>query len=379
MREHFLLEDGVVFLNHGSFGACPRVVFEEYQRIQRRIEAQPVRFFVSEVFEMLTASRTALAKLVGTTPENIVPALNATYGVNVIANSIPLQPGDEILSNTHEYGACIRAWEKACRRTGAVIIHADVPLPVANSDDIFDRIVAGATERTKVLFVSHLTSPSGLVFPVERLVAWARERGIITFIDGAHAPAQVPLQLDAMGADFYTGNCHKWLCAPKGSGFIYARPEWQHVVEPLLVSWGPMLPVVTGTPYIDELIWPGTYDPSPFLTVPAAIRFQQEHDWASVSSRCRAMALEVKALMEGIDGASSIAPNDSSVIAQMAAVSLPLEDNVGLKAFLLDNYNIEIPIGRWQGLTLMRASVQAYNNVEEYELLVRATNEYLAR
>ncbi|HLO99025.1 MAG TPA: aminotransferase class V-fold PLP-dependent enzyme [Fimbriimonas sp.] len=379
MREHFLLEDGVVFLNHGSFGACPRVVFDEYQRIQRQIELQPVRFFVTDVFPMLTASRAAVAELVGTSIENLVPALNATYGVNVIANSIPLKPGDEILSNTHEYGACIRAWDKVCRRTGAVMVHAEIPLPISSSDEIFDRIVAGATERTKVLFVSHLTSPSGLVFPIERLVGWARERGIITFVDGAHAPAHVTLRLDELGVDFYTGNCHKWLCAPKGSGFIFARPEWQHVVEPLTVSWGPMLPSVTGSSYIDELIWPGTYDPSPFLTIPAAIRFQHEHNWASVSAKCRAMALEVKGLMESIDGAAAIAPSDPSVIAQMAAVSLPTDDNAGLKSFLLDKYNIEIPIGRWHDMTIMRASIQAYNTMDEYQLLVRATNEFLKR
>lgn len=379
MREHFLLEEGVVFLNHGSFGACPKVVFDEYQRIQRRIEGQPVRFFVSEVFELMTVSREALATLVGTTADNIVPALNATYGVNAIAASIPLESGDEILANTHEYGACMRAWEKVCRHNGAVIVRANIPLPVVDADDIFDQIVAAATERTKVLFVSHITSPSGLIFPVERLLKWAQERGIITVVDGAHAPSHLNLKLDEWGVDFYTGNCHKWLCAPKGSGFIFVKPEWQHVMEPLVVSWGPLLPAVTGSSYVDEMIWPGTYDASPFCTVPRAIQFQKDNDWASVSAGCRALTMKVKEQMLGIKGSKSIAPSDDRLIGQMAAVSLPTKDIAGLKNFLSSKYNVELPIGAWENLTIMRASVQAYNRPEEYELLVKATNEFLTQ
>lgn len=238
LKSHFLLDPGVIFLNHGSFGAAPRPVFEAYQRWQLRLERQPVKFLARELLAELHSSRRVLGQFLGAGEDNLVFIPNATYGVNLVARSLGLKPGEEILTTDHEYGACDNIWKFIAKKTGARIVRRQIPLPVSSSSEIVEQLWKGVTPRTRLIFLSHITSPTALRMPVRAICARARKAGILTLIDGAHAPGQIPLNLSRLGADFYTGNCHKWLLAPKGSAFLHVQPERQQLIEPLIVSWG---------------------------------------------------------------------------------------------------------------------------------------------
>jgi isopenicillin-N epimerase len=312
LREQFLLRPDVVFLNHGSFGACPRPVFETYQAWQRELEREPVEFLGRRFADLMRHAREALAAYVGAAPDELVYVPNATTGLNIVARSLPLQAGDEVLASDHEYGALDRTWRFVCGQRGAKYINQPLPLPLESPQQVVETLWPAVNERTRVLFLSHITSPTALILPVAELVRRARQAGILTVIDGAHAPGQIPLDLTALGADFYSGNCHKWLCAPKGSAFLYARREMQHLVEPLVVSWGwnpdrgagfaacPDNPQA-GKPvphFIDEQEWQGTRDIAAYLSVPAAIQFQNEHDWPHVRAECHELLQETRQRIE---------------------------------------------------------------------------------
>ena len=238
LKRQFLLEPEVVFLNHGSFGATPKPVFEAYQGFQRRLEAQPVRFFQRELPALLQDARVELARYLGAPPDNLVFVPNATFGVNVAARSLALGPGDEVLASDHEYGACERVWSYWSEKRGFDYRKAPVALPLAGKAQLLEQLWPAVTERTRVLFLSHISSPTAVTFPVRELCRRARSAGILTVVDGAHAPGQLPLELPDLGADLYVGNCHKWLLAPKGAGFLYVRPERQALIEPLVGGWG---------------------------------------------------------------------------------------------------------------------------------------------
>ncbi|HEV2239161.1 MAG TPA: aminotransferase class V-fold PLP-dependent enzyme, partial [Ktedonobacterales bacterium] len=278
----YLLRPGVAFLNHGSFGACPRPVFDAYQHWQRELEGEPVEFLQRRLPALLAEARARLGAFVGTQADNLVFVPNATYAINIIARSLELQPGDEVLGSDHEYGAVARTWRFNCARQGAVWRAQPIPLPITSADEFIERFWAGVTPRTRVIVLSHITSPTALIFPVAEVVRRARERGILTVIDGAHAVGQLDLALDDLGADFYTSNAHKWLCSAKGSAFLFARPEAQALLRPLAVSWG--WEAITPGPsrYQDYFEWTGTDDPAAYLSVPAAIEFQRRHDWPRV-------------------------------------------------------------------------------------------------
>ena len=372
LRELFLLEKETVFLNHGSFGACPMPVFEAYQAWQLQLERQPVRFFVKELFPALEVARRSVESYVGAEKDTIVPVMNATVGVNTIVQSLRLEPDDEILSNEHEYGACVRAWNKVCKHTGAVVVSAPIPDPIESPEQIAEAIWSHVSDRTKVIFISHITSPSGIVFPAEELCRRARERGILTVVDGAHCAGQIPLNLKDMGADFYTGNCHKWLCAPKGAAFLYSAPDKKHLLEPLMVSWGGTNEMSTDDPYINELQFQGTNDMSSFLAIPDAIKFQAEHHWDSVRADCQAKIAWVKDELESLPSVRAWYPTTNTLQKQMAAVILQGKDGQMVKDYLEREYRIEIPVWTRGGDAVLRVSVQGYNTQEELELLVSA-------
>ncbi len=287
MKTHFLLDPEVIFLNHGSFGACPKPVFDTYQAWQRQLEHQPVKFLGREVQENLANARQGLAAYLHVDAQDLVFFPNPTTAVNMVVRSLDLHSGDDILSTNHTYGALDRTWRFICRKTGARYVQQSIPLPLTTTEAFVERFWAGVTERTRVIFLDHLTSPTALIFPVEEICRRARQAGIRTIIDGAHAPGHIPLDLAALGADIYVGACHKWLCAPKGAAFLYVCRDIQHLLEPLVVSWGYEDPAYdTGYPFINQHEWQGTRDISAFLSVPAAIRFQAEHDWDHVRANC---------------------------------------------------------------------------------------------
>jgi len=420
----------VVFLNHGSFGACPRPVFEVYQAWQRELERQPVEFLGRRFTDLMRTARQALAACVGANADDLVYVPNVTTGLNLVARSLPLQPGDEVLATDHEYGALDRTWRFVCQKRGARYVNQPLPLPLESAEQAVDAIWAGVTPRTRVLFVSHITSPTALILPVAELVRRAKQAGLLTVIDGAHTPGQIDLELDALGADFYAGNCHKWLCSAKGAAFLHARREVQHLLEPLVVSWGwepvgikgrleiapparteastpvdawPQAPEVRleslmgweppltptsqivkepdfrGRParFVEENEWQGTRDPAAYLSVPAAIQFQAEHNWPRVRAECHGLLQEARRRIEELTDLPPICPDSPDWYAQMAAFPLPACNAEELKRRLYEEYRVEVPIIEWNGRQFVRVSVQGYNSQADIDALVAALRALL--
>ena len=384
LARQFLIREDVVFLNHGSFGACPRPVFARYQEWQLELEGQPVEFLGRRLTDLLREPRIALAAELGTTQDNIVGLTNATTGLNIVAQSLDLKPGDQILTTDHEYSALEKTWAYVCRNTGAEIVVVKVPLPLLTEAQFTDTIIAGMTDRTKVLFLSHITSPTALVLPIERAIAEARKRGIWSVIDGAHTPGHIKLDLDALGADFYSGNCHKWMMSPKGSAFLYARPEVQGMLDPLVISHGwtadSKQPGAKGafgnSPFIDEIEIQGTRDPAPWLTVTAAIDYRRDNDWISVQAHCQALAQDTARRLGELTGLAPISAPEFCA-PQMVAMPIPECDVDQLKLDLYDKYSIEIPVFKWQDICICRLSVQGYNSKTQMDLLIEALSDLL--
>ncbi len=378
----FLLDPDVVYLNHGSFGACPVDVFEEYQRLQRRLEAQPVRFLQRERPELAASARAALADFVGVDPARLVFVANPTFAVNEIARSLRLEPGDEVLTTNHEYGACRNVWQSIAERTGCSIVEARLPATFDSASSVVDAIFADATARTKVLFVSHVSSPTALTFPVAELCERAQRHGLVTIVDGAHGPGQFDLELDRLGADFYVGACHKWLCSPKGASFMVAGPAAQALLEPLVVGWGSgdHRKIDLGSAFLDQHDWLGTHDPAAVLSVPAAIAFQHRNDWATVRAGCHDLAVQALELGSDIDGVRRVHGDDRFVqmaILELTDSFLPGVAVAEIKQRLLDEWRIEIPVTDWvddkgRSRRLVRVSVQAYNTPGDVQHLARA-------
>ena len=364
LRHEFLLDPEVAFLNHGSFGACPRPVIERYQAWQLELEREPVDFLARRLPGLLDDARTGLADYLGCPPADLAFVPNATTGVNLAARALDLGPGDEVLATDLEYGACDLAWDWCCRRTGARYVRAPIPLPLRDPGQLVDALFSAANDRTRVVYVSHVTSETALVLPVDEIVGRARELGAVTVVDGAHAPAQVPVDLASLGADFYAGNCHKWLMAPKGSGFLHMRPEQQERVEAAIVSWG----YLEGRSFSQRIEIQGTRDPAAWLTVPDAIRFQAERDWDDVRDRCRDLTREARAELCELLDTEPLAHD--SMLAQMATVRLP-RPAPGLSDELFARHRVEIPVVGAQDDHL-RLSVTAYTTREEIDRLLAA-------
>ncbi len=373
IKSLFLLDPTIHFLNHGSFGACPRPVFEAYQAWQHRLECQPVQFLGRELDGLDREAREALGGYLHTPADNLVFVPNATCGVNIVARSLALKPGDEILSTDHEYGACDFAWEFICKKTGAVYQRQHIELPARSSAEMVEQFWQGVTPRTRIIFLSHITSPSALRLPVENICQKARQAGILSLVDGAHAAGQISLDLDDTGADFYTGNCHKWMLSPKGAGFLYARPALQSMIEPLVVSWGYHAAAQSsrGSQFLDYLGWSGTRDPAAYLSVPAAIRFMQEHDWEAVRRQCHALLQKYLERICALFQMEPLYPLESELYHQMGIAPLPADTDItALKTRLYDHYRVEVPFTAWNGHKFVRISVQGYNTADDLDALV---------
>ena len=385
MRDLFLLDPGLVFLNHGSYGACPRPVFAAYQRWQRELERNPVEFLGRRSADLLGRARAALAAFLGTAAENLVFVANATTGVNTVARSLALAPGDEVLATDHEYGACDNAWTIACRRAGAAYVRRAIPLPYPGDDAFVELLWAGVTPRTRAIFVSHVASPTALVLPVAAVCRRARAAGIPTVIDGAHAPGQLPLDLEAIGADFYIGNCHKWMCAPKGSAFLYARPERHGALDGIVISWGYHAelhgetahdPYTGRDPLARRHQWLGTRDIAAFLAVEESIAFLAGHVGAERRAACHALAVEARRRIAELFGLPPVA--GPAAFAMMASAPLPPCDPAAVQAELLARSRIEVPCFRFGDRPLVRPSFHVYNTPADADALVDALARLLA-
>ena len=378
MRNQFLLDPDLVFLNHGSFGACPREVLQVQHHWQLEMERNPVEFLGRRSAELLFQARTALGHALGGRPDELVFVPNSTTGVNVVARSFPLQPGDEILTTDMEYGACDAAWQRVCAQTGATYRRIKVPLPF-DRESVTELLMSAITTGTKLIYFSHIASTTALILPAVEICAAARERGIATFVDGAHAPGQIPVDLSAVNADFYVGNCHKWLCAPKGSAFLHARTEHHEMLDASVVSWGyaegtgghsGFDAYLGSTLFERRMQWQGTRDISAWLTVPAALDFQEKHDWKAVRIRCHELA---RIALDGLTkrfGTKPIAGDKDW--AQMVAIPVAAQDPDLLHRRLYEESRIEIPVTVHGDQVYVRISVQGYNSPQDIEHLLAA-------
>ena len=368
IRDQFLLDPTVTYLNHGSFGACPKPVFQAYQDWQLQLERQPVDFLGRRARGLIAESRVALAEYVGCAADDLVYFPNPTTAINMVARSMELEPGDEILTTDHEYGAVDRTWRFICARRGAHYVRRPIPLPIQEGEAFSEHFWSGVNENTRVIFFSHITSPTALRFPVAEICARAREAGIMTIVDGAHAPGQIPLNLAELDVDIYAGACHKWLCAPKGASFLYARRQVKDNLEPLVVSWGWEAEEPGTSRFIDYHEWQGTRDIAAFLSVPAAIDFQRQYHWDQVRLRCTELAAETSDRLRKIFRTAPLSSAQDWTL-QMAAVELP-EPNDTLQQRLLEEYKIEVLVQRWQKRSFMRFSFQGYNDLADADTLV---------
>ena len=375
MKDLYLLDPDITFLNHGSFGACPKPVFDAYQNWQRKLENQPVQFMAIDVYEHLALARNKLGAFIGCDGDDLFFIPNATTAVNTIIRSLDLGPGDEVLSTNHEYGSLIRAWEWVAKEKGFHFIQHEFPLPLKTHEDFIEDFWESVTANTRFIFVSHITSSTGLIFPAEEICSRARKDGILTIIDGAHVPGQLALDITAMDPDVYTGACHKWLSAPKGSTFLYVKNDLQSLIKPLIISWGEAGDDPGPSQFLKDNQYQGTRDPSAFLAVPAAIDFQKEHNWNTVKKSCRELNRRTRDRAYKIIHTDPICPNTEEWLVQMASVEVDVNNEQALKDTLLETYKIEIPLFTWQEKTLLRFSFNAYNDEHDADVLIGALKE----
>jgi isopenicillin-N epimerase len=376
------LDHDVVFLNHGSFGACPREVLRYQAALRDEMEAEPVRFLSREIDDRLDAARTALAAFVGADPGDLAFVVNATSGVNAVLRSRVFAAGDELLVTDHAYNACRNTLNFVAERAGARVVVVSVPFPVGSPGDVVDAVLGGVTPRTRLALLDHVTSPTGLILPVERLSAALRSRGVDVLIDGAHAPGMLPLNLAALGATYYTGNCHKWLCAPKGAAFLWIRRDRQLEVRPLTISHGANAVRPGRSRFRLEFDWTGTSDPTAWLTVPRAIEYLGgllPGGWPELIARNHALAVDARRLLcEALDAPP---PCPDEMIGSLASLRLPDGDGEAhwrrtdpLQRRLFEAWGIEVPVMSWPAAPrrLIRVSAQLYNRREHYERLAQA-------
>jgi isopenicillin-N epimerase len=377
--QHWGLDPTVTYLNHGSYGATPLPVLAYQSQLRQQIEAEPVQFFAHSLEPLLDHARTVLARFVGADPANLVLVPNATVGVNTVLRSLFLKAGDEILITDHTYNACRNALQWLVDNADIQLQVVDIPFQIASAQVVIDAILDRVTSRTRLVFLDHVTSPTALIFPLAPIIEILNQRGIDTLIDGAHAPGMIPLDLQSLGATYYTGNCHKWLCAPKGAAFLYVRPDKQSTLRPLTISHGANSPRDDRSRFHLEFDWTGTHDPTPYLCIPQAIDFMESllpGGWDQLRSQNHHLVLRARQEIQDHLGLSTPCPDD--LIGSMAALNL---ENLTISPTVLYQriwriHRVEVPLIPWKtGKTLVRISAQVYNILAEYNFLAKILKE----
>jgi isopenicillin-N epimerase len=398
---HWPLDPSITFLNHGSFGACPIVVLDAQRAWRDRLEAEPVRFLARELDGHLAGVRAALGAFVGAQPDDLALVTNATAAANAVLRSLRFAPGDEILTTDHEYNAILNVARFVAARDGARVTVVGLPFPAVSPDEVVSRVLGAVTDRTRLAVVSHVTSPTAIVLPIERVVTALAERGVDTLVDGAHAPGMVPLALDALGAAYYAGNLHKWVCAPKGAAFLHVRRDRQAGIRPGTISHGANAAGGAASRFRDEFDWQGTLDPTPWLAIPAALDVVGglvAGGWTAVMARNRSLAIDAgRRLAAALDGAGEATqPAPDAMMGSMVALPMPVGGPLGgapdaeqsspldadpLQAALFDRFRIEVPIFGWpvpavetpeRVVRVIRLSMALHNDLDDVERLVDA-------
>ena len=366
----FLLEEGITYLNHGSFGSCPRVIFEDYQNWQLRLEKQPVQFFTEELYCALKKSRESLSTFLGCDQDEVLFFQNPTTAVSNIIYNLDLNPGDEVLMTDHEYGALVRAWNVWGKKAKIHIKYANVTLPLESKDKFFEDVSKKISSKTKVIFLSQITSPTGLVFPIKDIIDFAKEKKIITIVDGAHVPGHIDLSIQNLGCDFYTGALHKWMCAPKGASFLFVKKEHQKWIKPVIYSWGKDGDDPEYSEFLQDFQWQGTRDMSAFLTIPKVINFFK-NDIESFQEHSKKLILNSGEQFQRVLRTDPISRGDD-FLGQMISFPLPKNTNNKIKDILWKNHKIEIPIFEWNKKFFIRLSIHIYNDQKDIDSLMNA-------
>ncbi len=377
MKSVFLLDNNITFLNHGSFGACPKPIFEEFQRLQLELEQEPVHFIQKKLPIYLKEAKKPLAKFIGCNEEDFFFTPNPTFAVNTIMRSLNLQKGDEILTTNHEYGAMDRTWNFYCKKSGAKYIRQEISLPIISKEQILEEFWKGYNSNTKVIFLNQVSSSTALIFPVKEICDKAQQLGLITIVDGAHVPGHIDLNISELNPDFYTGTLHKWMLAPKGSSFLYVKKEFQSDIDPLVVSWGYESLAPSESQFLDYHEYQGTNDHSAYLCTPKVIEFLEENNWKEKSKDCKKIVLDNYKRFCDLVGTQPICPISEEFLGQMASIPIKTEKPIELKELLYSKYKIQIPIMPLNDKIYMRYSMNVYNSQEDLDILYRAITDII--
>lgn len=377
MKSQFLLDSAITFLNHGSFGACPKPIFEEYQYFQLELETEPVDFIINKAPQYLKTAKEKLGKYIGCNPSDFFFVSNPTFAVNTIMRSVNLQEGDEILTTNHEYGAMDRTWNFYCKKSGAKYVKQNISLPVVSKEQMIEEFWKGYNVNTKVVFLNQISSVTALIFPVKEICDKAQELGLITIVDGAHVPGHMDLNITELNPDFYTGTLHKWMLAPKGSSFLYVKKEFQADLDPLVVSWGYESVVPGESQFLDYHETQGTRDISAFLCTPKVIDFLEENNWKEKSKACKKLVLDNYQRFCDLLKTVPICPITEKFLGQMASIPLVTDKPMELKELLYTKYKIQIPVMPLNGNVYLRYSINAYNSQADLDILYQALQDII--
>ncbi len=379
LKSQFLLTPGITYLNFGSFGACPKPVFEDYQKWQLKLEQEPVQYIAVNGPANLKTSREALAHYINCNADDLVYVTNPSYAINIVAKSLKLNARDEILTTNLEYGALDRTWNYYCKRAGAHYVRQTIELPLVSKQKFIEDFFKGLTAKTKAIFISQITSTTALIFPVKEICQIAKAKGLLTIVDGAHVPGHISLNLANLEADIYTGACHKWMCTPKGCSFLYVKKEFQHLFDPLVVSWGYESAYPSHSQFLDYHQMQGTRDFSAFLTVPKAIEFMQKNNWQQVAADCREIAQSNYQRFCNLLYTEPLSPVKDEFLGQMCSTAIKTSEPEKLKQMLFEKYKIEIPVMRQDDKIFIRYSIQVFNEQKDLDNLYEALTEIIAQ
>lgn len=375
MKDQFLLQDDITFLNFGSFGACPKEIFDDYIKWQYLLEKEPVQFITVDGYNYIKSSLSSLAAYINCNSSDLVFVPNPTFAINILAKNLKLNAGDEILTTDLEYGAMDRTWNYYCAQNGAKYIRQNITLPILSKEEFINEFWKGYSDKTKVIFISQITSTTALIFPVKEICEEAKKRGLITIVDGAHVPGHIPLDLNDLQADFYTGACHKWMMTPKGSSFLYAKKEFQKTLEPLVISWGYEALFPSESQFFDYHQFNGTRDFSAYLTIPKAIEFMAKNNWVDHADKCVDSVLSCAPNLFNFLKTEAHAPLTKEFFGQMCSASIRTFEPEKLQRLLFEKYKIEIPVMRHGNNCFIRFSFQVFNSESDIDYLIKSLSQ----
>jgi len=375
LKSLFMLDPKITYLNHGSFGACPTPIFNELIKWQKKLELEPTKHLAFDVYEYLEQSRISLSNYIDCNKDDIIFSPNPSTALNTVIKSLDLKKNDEILTTNHEYGALDKTWKFICKKTGAKYIQTDIPLPFLSEEDFIERLEAKITSKTKIIFASHITSSTAIIFPAKKISALAKKHNLFCIIDGAHAPAFIDLSIKKINCDVYVGACHKWMCSPKGVSFLYVKKNYQNKIDPLVVSWGYDSDFPSKSKFLDYHQWQGTKDMSAYLTIPYTIKFLKENNWNKIREKCNKINIWARNEINNLLDKENIC--DDKFLGQMSSIYMDIEANPKNNIEFYKKYNIQVPFILWNNKSFFRISIQVYNTKEDIHKLLYALKKHM--